>query len=346
MAEFVIGYDRQTHAFGSALIRVEFVKKGSSAPVRLRVSRYSVAPDDVIEVVPDGSSSETVVVLRARLRENVARDERVLGLLKPVTVTITGSPHTDDNAVVPPMTQTCTVRVDSTQRINECDELGARFERMISRRLDLHNQLKQGAESLQQAYRNGAAADKAMRELEWEHTQALALLGGAAALTALALGAVAVRAVAYAKELTAAIATFEGEGASLLAIAQGVPGQAAEQAGIQMVRAATAGVTRHYAGAATAAVGSGASALSVEAIRRKINEGLTEARAGMDAAKRMRDALRDACLEKEKELDALQKDIDYTRSLMTGCPGVEILPEVGLGTIFIPSEADWDIPRM
>jgi hypothetical protein len=107
------------------------------------------------------------------------------------------------------------------------------------------------------------------------------------------------------------------------------------------VRAATVGVTRHYAGAATAAVGSGASALSVEAIRRKINEGLTEARAGMDAAKRMRDALRDACLEKEKELHELQKDIDYTRSLMKGCPGVEIMPEVGLGTIFIPSEADW-----
>jgi hypothetical protein len=346
MAEYVIGYDRQTHQFGSALIRVSFVRKGSTAPVRLRVSRYSVAPNDVIEVVPDESSTDTVVVLRARLRENVARNERVLDLLKAVTVTITGSPRTDDNAVVPPMTQTCTVRVDTTQRINECDELGARFERMIASRLRQHQQLKQGAEALQQAYANGAKADQAMRDLEWEHTQALGLLGGAAALSAVALGVVAVKAATLAKTLGAWAATYQGQGAWLVALAAGVAPEAAEQAGIQMLRAATVGATRNYARAATAAVGSGASAISADAIRRHLNAGLTEARAGMDAAKSMRQRLRDACVERQRALDRLQSEIDETRSMMKGCPGVELMPDPGLGTVFIPSEADWNVSRI
>jgi hypothetical protein len=184
-----------------------------------------------------------------------------------------------------------------------------------------------------------------MRELEWEHTQALGLLGGAAALTALTLGVLAVKATAYAKACAAAAAVFEGEGGWVLALAAGAAPEAAQQIGMQALRTATVGATRHYAGAATAAVGSGVSALSVEGIRRMLNAGLTDARAGMDAAKAMRQRLRDACLEKEKELDRLQKEIDHTRSLMKGCPGVELMPEEGLGTIFIPSEADWNVSR-
>jgi hypothetical protein len=346
MADFVIGYDRQAHEFGSALIRAEFVKKGSADPIRLRLTRFSVAPDDIIEVKPDASSSETVVALRARLRDSVAHDERVLSLLKPVVVTITASPRTDDNAVVPPMTQTCTVRVDTSQRISECDELSARFERMIERRLRLREQLQAGIDGLERAYRNGRAAEQSLGELESEHLQAIGLLGTAAVLTAFVLGVVAVRAATYARNLAHAAATFEGEGATILALLRGTAPQLAEKAGQQALSAASAAVTRHYAGAATAGVGAASSALSIEAIRRRLNEGLTEAREGMATAKRMRDGLREACLDKQRELDALQSEIDQTRSLMRGCPGVEIMPEPPVRTFFIPSDADWDTPRL
>lgn len=127
---------------------------------------------------------------------------------------------------------------------------------------------------------------------------------------------------------------------------EGVPGQVAERAGIQMVRAATVGVTRHYAGAATAAVGSGASALSVEAIRRKIQRRAHRGEGGHGRGKaHARRATRRLSREGEGA-GTLQKDIDYTRSLMKGCHRVEIMPEVGLGTIYIPTEADWDSPRL
>ena len=342
MAEFVINYDRAAQAFGSTVIRAEFVKPGSEDEVGLHVKDFTVTPTGVIDVVTDPSSTRTVAVLRVKLADDVARDERVLDRVKsPVTVRITAVPLAEQtlsliSAEPVEVTQSCTVRVDVTQRINECDELGARFERLIESRLRKHKQLEDGIDALYRAFKNEQRAEMDYASLETDHHIALGLLGTAGVATALALGHVAATAFAFASRLKSLVTLVELYGGTTIGM----------QAEVRATQAAYTAVARGYATAAASATGAVAAPTTWELIREKMNAGLTEAKAAMASASRLREGLGKACEDLRLEIQQLEHDISYTRSRMRGCPDVELEYEPPPRLPDIPTVADWNYPRM
>ena len=342
MAEFVINYDREAQAFGSIVIRAEFVKPGSDDEVGLHVKDFTVTPKGVIDVVTDPSSTETVAVLRAKLADEVARDERVLDRVKsPVTVRITAVPLAEQTmsliSVEPvEVTQSCTIRVDVTGRINECDELGARLERLIERRIRLREQFQGGVDALYRAFANEEKMERSYAELETQHLVALGLLGTAAVGATLALGHVAATAYAFATHLSQTIVLVGEYGGVIV----GMQGE------VRATQLAYTAVTRGYATAAASVTGAVAAPTTWEVIRQKMNAGLTEAKAGMATAVRMREGLSKASGDLRVEIDALERDISYTRSRMRGCPDVKVMNEPPERLPEIPTLADWNVPHM
>jgi hypothetical protein len=355
MAEFVIGYSKETGKFGSTTIRAELVQRGRDVDIPLRIKELTVTPDDVIEVATDPSSTETVAVLRAKLFESVdrlltglvqpasERDTTVLQkVASPVTVSVTVVPIAEQtmtliSAAPVEVTQSCTVRVDVSQRIHECEELMARLERLIEKRLRMRDRLDNGIVALRKAYRNEEEMHRAYRELESEHTKALALLGAAAGLAALAFGAMAVAAGAYAMKLRAGMMLF----GSIEKTAEYMVGYGMTQATeAQIVTAATTRLTHAYVTAAASATDVAVTAGTWESMRQKMSSGLTDAQTAMASAVRMRQALRQACEELKRELTELERDYGRIRERLRGCPDVELAPEPAYDA-FIPDEDNW-----
>jgi hypothetical protein len=257
-----------------------------------------------------------------------------------VTVSVTATPVAEEtmsliSAGPAEVTQSCIVRVDATQRINECDELWARLERMFERRVRLLDRLQGGVDALYRAFRNEGEMAHGYAQLESEHLQALGLLGTAGVLAAATLGSVAMSAYAFASHLRATIILAELYGGEVVGL----------QGEVRATQMAYTAVTRGYATAAASATGAAAAPTTWELVREKMNAGLTEAKAGMDAAIRLRQALSQACKDTREEIHALQRDIDYTRSRMRGCPDVKIMDEPELRLPVIPEPDDWQLSR-
>ncbi len=344
--EFVIAYSREFQRFGSATIRAQLQQRGKHDELPMKVKDITVTPADIIDVAPDPSSTDTVAVFTAQLAKAIEQDEHVLDrLAQPVLVQITVTPVAEVTASLISadpidVTQRCDVRFDTSQRISECDELEARFERLIERRLRDRDQLTKGVDVLRQAFRNQQEMERQYAKLETQHTEALAYLGAAGTVALIALGAVAASAVAYARTVTTAVQLF-GSAEVTAEYMQIIYGWSPELA-TKAVQVASRAIVTNYATAAGAGTGAAATAGALATIREKMNAGLTEAQSAMASAQRMCDQLRQVCEDKKLELGDLARDITFTRSRMRGCPGVEVLPEPEWD-IGIPTAVQWGI---
>lgn len=335
MAEFVITYNREAQTFEPVLIRATFTQKGAEESSRLQIKEFVATPGDIVQLILDPASTPTVAVLHAKLAHDVHEEgliARLAAVTTPVTVRVTAVPVMDPNASSSSakpveVTQTCTIRVDPTQRISECEELGPRLERQNERRTRLLDQLEKGSAALQRAYRSEREMAEGLQDLESQHTTALLLLGGAGTVATLALGAAAASAFAYARSVQAAVSLF---GSLESAIGYGeILGGAEYGALRQLAPVVTQTIARNYAVAAVATGGATVPVGGWAAFRAKMNEGLTEAYTARDTAVRMRQALFQACTDKRKEIVELGRDIEQTRARLRGCPDVvlERLPE-------------------
>ena len=346
MAEFVITYNREAQRFDAVLIRASLTQKDGEKTSMLKIKEFVATPGDIVELVLDPSSTATVAVLHAKLSHDLHEEgliARLAAVPTPVTVRVTVVPVLEQNAPVSAakpveVTQSCTIRVDPTQRINECDELGVRLDRQVERRMRLLGELEKGSAALQRAYHGEREMAQGLQDLESQHTTALGLLGAAGTVTVVALGAAAASAFAYARAVQAGVSLFGTLEATIGYME--VLGGAEYGALQQLAPVVTQTIVRNYAAAAVAA---GATAVPVggwAAVRAKMNEGLTEAYAARDTAVRMRQALFQACTNKRNEIIELRRDIALTRAGLRGCPDVvlelmpeEFVPEVPTGEI-------------
>jgi hypothetical protein len=209
------------------------------------------------------------------------------------------------------------------QRESECDELGARLERMLEKRERLRSQLRQGIPALQNANTQKLDMEAAYRTLENQHTEALGYLGAAAVVSAAALGTVAASCAAFAAKASAAVEVLN---AGMAGYAEYLYG-ATTEAVATGVKVLSTQAAQNYAMAAGAATSTAVPPTIVATIRAKMNEGLTEVQSSMATAERMRQLLKQSLQTKLRELNALEADIHMTRERMRGCPGVEIMPE-------------------
>jgi hypothetical protein len=160
-------------------------------------------------------------------------------------------------------------------------------------------------------------------------------LGTAGALATVTLGTVAVTAFSFASRLRAVIGLVGMYGGEVIGM----------QAEVRATQVAYTAMTRGYATAAASAAGAVAAPTTCEVIREKMNAGLTEAKAGMATAIRMREGLSKACTDARSEIEALERDITYTRSRMRGCPDVEVMNEPPLSLPDIPGPSNWRMNR-